>query len=385
MATDNVDHSDRDHAEFGPSGLKPLNLCIAFKNRGGTSPAAERGTRIHEALEIDDYSELDEEDEIEGFLQCQKDRNEALEHLAELTGVGVTLHKELRLHIDLGCTSTFGTADIVAVSGPDALLLDYKLGISYIDTPPENWQSTAYAIGVFQAFPDVERIHAVFSIPARGELLEGDYTRADLPGMIERVGKLIVKAEFVRRMWDDGAPPLELCNPNPNCEYCEFKEQSRCPALGAMVFDVATRLDAGGALPANGTIEAKAINDPAVVAAMYPVATVVGSWAKTVMEQAKKLALGNGGQIPGYKIRSGGTPRKVTDAEALRNILVERGVSDEEILKSASFSLKSVAALVGTVAEKGKKSDLLREVEDQLEVAGAITKQAERLSLVAEL
>lgn len=61
---DNVNHSERAHAEFGPSGLKYVKACPGFKGKEGTSEAAEKGTRIHEALEVHDPSALRDEEEL---------------------------------------------------------------------------------------------------------------------------------------------------------------------------------------------------------------------------------------------------------------------------------------------------------------------------------
>ena len=59
------DHQSRGHAEFSPSSLKYVAACAGYEGRDGTSPAAEMGTRIHEALEIFDPSVLHTEQEHE--------------------------------------------------------------------------------------------------------------------------------------------------------------------------------------------------------------------------------------------------------------------------------------------------------------------------------
>lgn len=70
------DHSDRGHAEFGPSGLKYVAACPGFHGKEGTSEAAEKGTRIHEALEIRDPSALHDEEEVEIYEQIVKMEDE---------------------------------------------------------------------------------------------------------------------------------------------------------------------------------------------------------------------------------------------------------------------------------------------------------------------
>lgn len=59
-------HASRGHAEFSPSALKYVAGCPGFKGVSGTNAAAEKGTRIHEALETRDPSAL--HDEEENFL-----------------------------------------------------------------------------------------------------------------------------------------------------------------------------------------------------------------------------------------------------------------------------------------------------------------------------
>ena len=63
------DHANRGHAEFSPSALKYLAGCPGFQGHDGTSSAAEKGTRIHEALEIRNPSALLDEEEHNLYTQ----------------------------------------------------------------------------------------------------------------------------------------------------------------------------------------------------------------------------------------------------------------------------------------------------------------------------
>lgn len=371
---------ERPHSEFGPSGLKCLEACRGFKNRGGTSAAAEKGTRIHSALELEDPSELVDEDEYNIYLQLVADRDKVLADLEETTGIKPVMHQELRLRIPLGSTETFGTADIIAISGSVAVLYDAKTGVSKIDPPPDNWQSTAYAIGLFEMFPDVKVIHAVFSIPVRSELLEGYYYRDNLPEYVAAVGTLITEAAYVRRMWDGGSPPLEILTPNDNCRYCEFNESNRCPALGALVFDVVKRYDGGGALPAEGSIHGSDIEDPEVLAKMLPLAHIAEKWADGVKSKARMVAMRDG-KFPGHVVKSMGSPREISDPVALKEFATECGFSVDEILSAATFSLSSLTKIVSAKAPRGQKQDAVRQFEDGLEMFGALTRKPERFSL----
>ena len=69
------DHTNRDHAEFRPSSLKYVAGCAGYDGRSGTNAAAEKGTRIHEALEVRDPSALHDEEELEIYEQIVQEED----------------------------------------------------------------------------------------------------------------------------------------------------------------------------------------------------------------------------------------------------------------------------------------------------------------------
>jgi hypothetical protein len=46
-----TEHRERGHHPYSPSNYPKWELCALFKNRGGSSDAAERGTQRHEIFE----------------------------------------------------------------------------------------------------------------------------------------------------------------------------------------------------------------------------------------------------------------------------------------------------------------------------------------------
>lgn len=381
---DNELPEDRPHAIHGPSGLKDRASCRGFKSNDGETVATARGTRIHRALELDDPSELTDEDEYVIFEQCRTDLMHARDQMYALTGVGNPLkHVELRLQIMLGATKTFGTADVVDIYKDYALLWDAKSGVSFIDSPPENWQSMAYAIGVFQMFPEVNHIYAQFSVPVRHETPEGWYHREQLDEYIEKVGRLIAECEFVYDLWERlGTVPPEILTPGDSCRYCARNTDNTCPALGAVIFDVVKRYDAGGLLPATGSIHGSDIDDPVMLARLYPVALLAEKWADGLKFKAKSVAIEQG--LPGYDLKSAGTPRVVSDTKAAIEFMESSGLSIEELLPLASFSLGPLVDYVKSKAPRGEKQEAARRLEEGLEAFGAITRQAERFKLVGQ-
>ena len=207
------DHADRGHAEFSPSSLKYCAGCAGYKGREGTNPAAEMGTRIHEAIEILDPSNLQSEQEISIYEEIIADQTEYLKNYEDCTET----HSEIVLDIELKGTSTFGTCDYLAIFGKkEGVLIDYKTGISVIDTPKDNYQARAYTIGCFQKFPELEEITFVFFVPQRNEILEDTFKRDELEDLIDDLSSVILEAERVRPKWEDGTPSLEELTPTVN-------------------------------------------------------------------------------------------------------------------------------------------------------------------------
>lgn len=380
MTDKNVNHSDRPHAEFGPSSLKHINNCAGWESRGGTNSAAEMGTRIHEAVEVRDPSALHDEKEVAIYEKLIQDMDGAIEFLKNHTGVEPVVHQEIRLEMKLDGCETFGTADIVAVAGSCAVLHDHKTGIGKVDAPPENWQSTAYAVGVFQTFPEVDTIFASFSMPQRNELLVGEYTRNKLAEYIQNLSNAINKASVVRPQWANGGTPdweqLEISN---SCQYCMHKD--RCPALGHTAQEVATRYRPE--LLPSGSIASSDIEDPEILARLYTIATIVEKWAEGIRHRAVEMAK-QGHELPGLKLKSLGSRKIIVDKAGFLEYASARGLSPFDIIELSDVPLAKIRDHYASKAPKGKKTAWARDFEDGMQAERLLDKGAERYTLTQE-
>lgn len=373
-------HSDRPHAEFGPSSLKHIHECPGWESRGGTNEAAEAGTRIHEAVEARNPVSLHSEDEVRIYEALVRDE----ETVCGILGDGYEKHIEIRLDIQLpyGC-STFGTADLVGLhpSKNFAVLHDHKTGIGRVDAPPENFQSTAYAIGVFQRFPQIHVIHASFSLPRREELLVGVYERAKLDEYIDRVGATIFKAKLIRPKWATGTPAIEDLNIGGSCRFC--KHMDRCPALGHLAFEIANRYDPDRTLLPEGPIAGHAVEDPTTLAELYRVAKIVEKWADGVKFKAINVAL-SGTDLPGLRTKTTSGSRKFADKEALYNVAGDLGITQESLLELAEIPYTKLRDFYAARAPNGQKSAYANTFDSTCEFHEAVVRSAERVTLVEE-
>ena len=367
------DHGDRDHAEFSPSSLKYVAGCAGYEGREGTNAAAEKGTRIHEALEVLDPSALHDEEEVSIYETIVSEESAFIEAFTK--GNPFTESSEIKLEVELDGTSTWGTCDKFVLVGKSAVLIDYKTGISVIDEPRDNWQAMAYTVGAFQAYPDVESIHFVFFIPVRNQTLMGVFNRDELPSLIESLSKVINKGSIVRPKWVDGGQPNidELC-PTVNCRFC--KHEDHCPALGGVAMEGASRV-ADDSLP-KGDIDNP--EEPEVVEHLYAVAKVVSNWADRIKAKAINMAK-EGVEFPTLKLRSLGATRKCTDNIKLAQVAKEFNMSNEELLAIANIPLKKLSVAVGALAPEGDKKQVSSDFLFALDKKGVIETSDTRFTL----
>ena len=266
-----------DQQRTSPSSLKYVAGCSGYEGRSGTNAAAEKGTRIHEALEVRDPSALHDEDEVMIYEAIVKQEDEYTKNYAK--GQEYKEENEILLDVDLDSTNTWGTCDRLLTFGNKAILADYKTGVSEIDPPRSNWQARAYTVGAFQKYPELDEITFVFYIPVRNEVLEGTFTREELPLLVKQLADVIRNGEKVRPQWDGGFPEADALSPSVNCRFCKHEEY--CPSLGGLAVEIVQRIS-GDNLPKENIEDP---NDPETVEHLYVVAKVVENWAKRVKEK----------------------------------------------------------------------------------------------------
>ena len=336
------DHGARAHAAFSPSQLKYVKACSGYKGKDGTSPAAEMGTRIHEALEIFDPSSLHNENELAIYNDIVAMEEAFLEGYNYDKATWTELN-EIRVNITLPNNETFGTCDrlLIHPDGKSAVMADYKTGISIIDPPENNYQAKAYVTGAFQRFPELERIVFVFYVPQHNYAPEHLFTRDDLPSLEAELDLIISKAAIVRPKWALGTPEIEDLNANQHCRFCRYEES--CPALGGLVLSVAKQVapEKSDGIP-NANIDEN--TSPEELEALFDVAKILEKWAervkKTVVEQAKA-----GTEFPSIRLRSMGSTKSVANAEYFLRIAEDYGINKDAILQNVNLPLAKLAKL----------------------------------------
>lgn len=330
-----------DHAEFSPSSLGMFEKCPGWRNRGGTTEQAEKGTRIHEALEKDTIDQL-AEDERPLARQCADFIDSLL--LDRLPTLPDSDHREIRLDVDLkGGIKTFGTCDRLIKYGSFAFMIDYKSGYRLITDASQNAQAFAYVMGAFQRFADLEEIEFYFLIPNRDEMSYHLFKRSDLPAMQLRLNTIIRRAM---------AADPKLFSPQPElCEYCA--RQADCPALVAKALPILKQLSDGLPVPSSILVDSARAED---IPHLLRLAPLMEAWAVGVREAALRLNLEEGLEISGYARQERKLPRAINSVHGAWKVAKEHGVTFEEFLETCSkASVPKLEAAVSAKAKRGQK------------------------------
>lgn len=365
------------HAKHSPSKLKYTELCPGFEGReGGVNPAAEMGTRIHEALEKFDLDMLTNDYERLIAERCM----EAYGNIIERHGfTDYSTDHEIRLDIELGPDlKTFGTCDVLLRMCGEAIMIDWKSGKGGVDDAEINTQAQAYALGAFQRYPEIETLHFYFVLPQRDEITFHTYTRQDCERIVLRLSTIIRRAEQFQHVWKGrGGVPVEMFNPQPNlCEFCS--NQWKCTAVTEKVFDIARKYGTDG-LPVPTKVHGSETDNPADLADMLRLKPVIKAWLEGIESRAKEFAFEQGIEIPGFEAKEKSGRKSVMSALAAWQAVsdVSPATTIEDFLGSlGSITFNSAADLIYGAAPRGQKTKVKNAFEDKLDEMGVLERGA---------
>lgn len=349
-----------EHAKFNPSSLGMFERCPGYRNRNEETEQSKKGTRIHKALETGKLGDLVEEERP--VAQMCQDFVDGLiaDRLPTLPDFD---YREVKLHMDLGGEiTTFGTCDRLIIYGAFAYMVDYKSGYRAVTDAAKNAQAWAYVIGAFQRFPLLQEIEFFFLLPNRDEQSYHLFNRSDVPAMQLRLNSIIRRAMV--------ADPKQF-QPGPElCEYCA--RQTECPRIADKVLLISAREGDGLPVPASNLVNAARPEDIPHLLRLAPLAE---AWAAKVREDALKLNLEEGVEIPGFVRQERSLPRSVNSVYgAWKAIKDTSGISLEEFLASCSkVSIPKLEDLVSEKAPNRKKKEARMNLENSLRHADVMS------------
>lgn len=354
-----ADSAKRPHAEHSPSSLKHFEACPSYVGRKGTSPIAEAGTRIHEAIERGDESMLVDDTERALATAC-------LEFLAnsrrqkESTAKRIASHQELELKINLGGNSTFGTSDMLELyDDGTGIAYDWKTGYNKTEDAEINAQVFAYTLGFFQKFPKLNKLTFFLVFPRRQEISHATFTREDVGRIKLRLSTIIARAKELAG--------VEFNPTEGTCDYCS--RQGTCKALADKALTVGYR--ANFEIPEDMNLDGSRDSK----AKLLKLANLMGNWASETKAELLRQALEEGVEIPGYRLDQRRTARTI-DQPLQGYDAVKHMVTIEEYLKSCTrVSVPELEKFVAEKAPRGQKVAKKQELEDALRDGGALKEE----------
>lgn len=371
------DHSQRGHHPQGPSQLKALSQCPGFENTPGTSAASERGTRIHEALEVRDPSGLYDEFEMELYEKCVKAEDKLV---ADFFGdEEYERHNELSTDIPLNAgLEISGTGDVLCVSKSrtKGLMIDYKTGQMKVDDAERNLQAKAYKNGAYNLFPEMEVLRFIFLAPQIDLINWFDFVPETVPFDRQEITPIVGNAKRVREKWKLGTIEESDVSPCEQCTWC--RHQTYCPGVHGVISRVGDA--AGFHVPADLSGET---DDPEILAQRYTVAKLLEPLVEKFKVDAVAAAQ-EGEVLPGWELRSMGCKKLAVDNEQFYEYAVAHGIQLKDLLDHVNIPVAAIRDLLKNRAPRGTKGKVAKAFEQDGLDAGVIKKGKERFTLRPE-
>lgn len=313
------------HHPHGPSAIG--NPCNAAWKAGLNAPAlpasddADEGTLMHATVACPWPESLDALDS-EQRAAVERCLAQAEAWTASLSAIAPYVERRLDLWDADGTLINYGTLDwiVLAQDGARAILADWKMG--RLSSPAVADQLANYAAMALQNWPMLESVEAHAWYPRAPALNQSwTYTRADLPGLIERIkARIAIRIDPERWEYTTG----------DWCRYCK-----------AALICGARRQDLATVESSAMTVESLA---PADIAALLPRLKRVEKIGDAIKARAKALA--GAGQLPGYRLaevrgREALTGTTLDHAEAL----TLAGFTTAELWESVEFDLAKIRAI----------------------------------------
>lgn len=345
-------NSERKHALLSPSAAHRWLNCTAapmlekdIEDKGSTY--AEEGTLAHAycAKKLKDFLHRDSSGEdAEIAALADKYHTGEMDEYTD-TYMSVVLEKfnaaraktadaqlliEVRLDFANYIPEAFGTADAVIIADGLMEVIDFKYGKGVKVSAQENPQMKIYALGAYDAFSfdyNIRRVKMTIVQPRIDNLSEFEISISDLLWWARTV--LTPKAE-------EAFSGKGRQNPGQWCQFCKVK--SKCRALATNCIETAT------AHP-----DPNLIGKEDMESVILPKLATIKTWLAGVEEYALEQAL-SGVEYAGYKIVEGRSIRKITDQDAVIDLLDKEGYDKTAYIKPTE--LKSITELEKIIGKK---------------------------------
>ncbi len=235
---------------------------------------------------------------------------------------------ETRLDFSEYVPESFGTSDATIIADGLMEVIDFKYGKGVRVEAVHNEQMMIYALGAFLRHSleyGIRRVRMTIVQPRIDNLSEYEISVADLLRWADEELRPKAREAF------DGTGAQR---PGEWCRFCRVK--GACKALAGKCVDTA-----------------RAMSDPALLTPedmardVLPWLSTVKSWVASIEEYTLQQAL-SGVAYSGYKVVEGRSVRRISDENAVADILHDQGYDDSEFMKPSQLcGITELERLVG--------------------------------------
>lgn len=305
------------------------------------SPYAAEGTRAHAAAEQMLTKELFPDSKVAEPKFDDKEMEIAVKRYVDICMEKVIaarkrtpdadIQVEARVDFSRWVPEGFGTGDMVIVADDTLEIVDLKYGKGVPVSAEGNPQMRLYALGAYEAnslLYDIKTIRMTIVQPRLDSVNSDEMSIEELiawGNSIKDTAKLAYDGEGE-------------CQAGDHCGFC--KARHLCRALSNACLDEFYK---------HGGKKTSLLLDTEV-AEVLDMADMIIKWAKDVQNYAFDQAVNEGKNWPGYKLVEGRSSRKITNAEAAAQALLDADFTEEDIYKPQE--LRGITDLTKLVGKK---------------------------------
>jgi len=341
------------HAEISPSGLKKYKLCPgAFKMEKDIpevkSDLADEGTKCHEAIELNKYDHLMDE-QLRAVNKCIK--------FAEKIAPRKDWNCEKKTTILDGFnTITYGTVDLIIEFDDVVHAIDWKFGRLQVDIVKDNLQAKCYSLGLMQKYN--KPVTFSFAQPRINFFDTYTFELSEEKELLKEIKDIISKCKSDTIILNPGID---------QCRYCKAK--SICPAvLNQFKNNSLTKIEHTTELTADQLSENMKI---------WQLIKNIGF----NLEHATKIKLIKGEAVSGFELESRRGGRKVNDIIEFHD-KVKSHINTEDFILSCNPSIPKLEKLYSQQFKKNTGGTLKAGKEEFERITeNTIIRNADTLSI----
>lgn len=293
---------------------KKLKSFLGLSTEDEDREIAQLDAKYHTG-EMDEYTDTYKTIVLENFNAARQRTKDA------------QLLVEVQLDFGQYIPEAFGTSDAVIIADGVMEVIDFKYGKGVKVSAVENPQMMIYALGAWDLFSfeyNIQTVRMTIVQPRIGNLSEYEIS----------AGELIEWANNELKPKAQEAYKGGKQKPGEWCQFCKIK--AKCKAL------------AGACISTQ-----QAYKDPRVISKedmarnVLPLLSTMKTWLSGVEEYSLQQAL-EGVHYEGFKIVEGRSIRKITDPEAVMDLLGAEGFAKDSYIKPTELiSITDLEKLIG--------------------------------------